>query len=462
MPKIPKKPKPITPSPLSDPKKWKWCKHEVCLEETKKLDGFGSGGNEGQKLMWKIPRLCAVFLEDYCWEHLSEETKANYKTKIEEWVRQRRSLEGANLWRVKLRQAELQEADLRLANLQKVDLQEADLKKASLYGINLEGANLEEAKLQEADLNQAELQNANLVAAKLQEAKLYLANLQNADLGEAELQNAFLREAKLQKTLLGRTNFQNADLSDAKLQEAYLGGTNFQEADLDGAELNGAFLYAVELDGAKRLTWKQLQKREDREWVGKARVGEEKEKSWAGASDAYRRLKNYFHQQGRYADEVKAYYREKLMAKHEAFWQCFKGHQPNLKPRKGLWKRFFPHLWNKITDFFRWFWLWVFWGLTGFGERPQRTITAAFLTVVAFGCLYWLGASIFHLNFPQWLNPQNPLYYFYFSIVTFATLGFGDISPACPQTAVLVTLEVIFGYVFLGLIITIIARKFGR
>jgi len=47
-------------------------------------------------------------------------------------------------------------------------------------------------------------------------------------------------------------------------------------------------------------------------------------------------------------------------------------------------------------------------------------------------------------------------------VVTFATLGFGDIAPACALAQVLVIIEVIMGYVFLGLIITIIARRFGR
>lgn len=61
------------------------------------------------------------------------------------------------------------------------------------------------------------------------------------------------------------------------------------------------------------------------------RVGEESNKKWEYAQDAYRRLKNYFHQQAQYDDEVKAYYREKLMAKsvratHASPLQCFVVH----------------------------------------------------------------------------------------------------------------------------------------
>lgn len=407
-----------------DPKVWKWCKDEECLEQARKLPGFGSGGFKEQELMRKLAVWCAVLGEDYCWKHLSVEAKVIYKAKIEGWASQRHSLEGTNL---------------SLANLHKVNLQEANLKKTSLYGVNLQEANLEEANLQGADLNQAELQNANLAGAKLQNALLYLANLQNANLGEAELQKAFLREAKLQKTRLGRTNFQNADLSDAKLQEAYLGGTNFQNADLEGVELNGAFLYAVELDEAKRLTWNQLKKHEDEEWAGKVRVGEENERNWKDARDAYRRLKNYFHQQGRYDDEVRAYYREKLMAKKAAFAE------------KKRWRGFTLAL-SQV--------------LTGFGEHWWKTALWALGVIGAFWITYWIigaatGHNVFHFSVgssvaPMWLQ------YLYFSVISFATLGFGDIAPKCAGVQILVIFEVIMGYVFLGLIITIIARRFGR
>ena len=48
---------------------------------------------------------------------------------------------------------------------------------------------------------------------------------------------------------------------------------------------------------------------------------------------------------------------------------------------------------------------------------------------------------------------------FYFSIVTFTTLGFGDIVADNAAARVLVTLEVIFGYVMLGGLISIFSNK---
>lgn len=276
-------------------------------------------------------------------------------------------------------------------------------------------------------------------------------NLSNAHLICCNFKGSKFREAVLKNSNLAGAQFQEADLIGADLRDAQLAGSVTQD------NFRGAFLSWVKLDGALNLTWEQIKI-----------VGEEKARDWAGAKNAYLILKNYFHQQGNYKNESKAYYREKLMAEHEAFWNCFRGHQPNSKPTKGEWKHFFPHLWEKIKEFFKWFGLWFFHAFTGFGERWWRTVLWALGVIGFFGGLYWIiGAATLHnafqlsvdsafFNVPYWLQ------YLYFSVVTFATLGFGDIAPACSGVQVLVIFEVIMGYVFLGLIITIIARRFGR
>jgi hypothetical protein len=48
------------------------------------------------------------------------------------------------------------------------------------------------------------------------------------------------------------------------------------------------------------------------------------------------------------------------------------------------------------------------------------------------------------------------------TILSFTTLGFGDIIPKTSTAAMWVTLEVIFGYVMLGGLITIFASKLSR
>ena len=51
---------------------------------------------------------------------------------------------------------------------------------------------------------------------------------------------------------------------------------------------------------------------------------------------------------------------------------------------------------------------------------------------------------------------------FYFSIVNFTALGFGDIVAANWQARLWVAFEVLLGYVMLGGLISIFANKFAR
>ena len=56
----------------------------------------------------------------------------------------------------------------------------------------------------------------------------------------------------------------------------------------------------------------------------------------------------------------------------------------------------------------------------------------------------------------SWLTP------YYFSIVTFTTLGFGDVEPVSAWGEFVVLLEVILGYIGLGGLISILANKVAR
>lgn len=99
----------------------------------------------------------------------------------------------------------------------------------------------------------------------------------------------------------------------------------------------------------------------------------------------------------------------------------------------------------------------------GYGVGIIRAaLTALLLPLVVFPLLYALsipvGGKLEGAN-------MQPLYWalnsIYFSIVTFTTLGYGDISPK-GFAKIIASLEAITGYLVLALIVTIIARKMFR
>jgi hypothetical protein len=56
-------------------------------------------------------------------------------------------------------------------------------------------------------------------------------------------------------------------------------------------------------------------------------------------------------------------------------------------------------------------------------------------------------------------NPSTP---YYFSIVTYTTLGFGDVRPATLAGEIIVSSEVILGYTTLGLLLSVLAQSIAR
>ena len=82
---------------------------------------------------------------------------------------------------------------------------------------------------------------------------------------------------------------------------------------------------------------------------------------------------------------------------------------------------------------------------------------------ILFGTIYYYGFSECFVFTNEQLGQISHWYdYMYYSVVTFTTLGFGDIVPSQPWARFVVALEVVFGYIMLGGLISIFANKLAR
>lgn len=122
------------------------------------------------------------------------------------------------------------------------------------------------------------------------------------------------------------------------------------------------------------------------------------------------------------------------------------------KEKNPLW----AFVWKWSSDYGRSLALWALWSL---------------LIALSFSVVYMPSPTWY----PEWLQETTPQFHqainleanenltfwksFYFSIVTFTTLGFGDVVAANTSARILVTLEVMFGYIMLGGLISIFANK---
>lgn len=130
--------------------------------------------------------------------------------------------------------------------------------------------------------------------------------------------------------------------------------------------------------------------------------------------------------------------------------------------RRGHVRRILFVLWELTSHCGRSLALWAFW---------------AGLVALTFGAIYadynvpaWMPepvASLLVRMDPEFdVSPEErkPTGFtpYYFSIVTFTTLGFGDVTPTSKAGEIWLVVEVLLGYVMLGGLIAIFANKFAR
>lgn len=110
-------------------------------------------------------------------------------------------------------------------------------------------------------------------------------------------------------------------------------------------------------------------------------------------------------------------------------------------------------------------WLCVLKCTSNYGESIWRFVISIILIVFAFAGIYLLPV-IEYKKYPFHEGSYRSLYNIitaiYFSVVTFATLGFGDITPVNITGKLCAIAEVISGYIMFGVLLTLLARKIIR
>jgi len=98
------------------------------------------------------------------------------------------------------------------------------------------------------------------------------------------------------------------------------------------------------------------------------------------------------------------------------------------------------------------------WGLIDYGRSLFRVAAVAFGLVAIYGAILSIFSHIldFKDSANSWFTP------YYFSIVTYTTLGFGDVRPATIVGGIVVTREVILGYTTLSLLLSVLAQSIAR
>jgi hypothetical protein len=264
---------------------------------------------------------------------------------------------------------------------------------------------LEEARFISAHLEDATLNGAHLEKAILKGAYTEGADLNNAYLADANLNQAHLEWAEFGNAHIERASFEYAHLDKAEFDHAYLQGAKFNCAIFKGTILNYS-----EVDEKTEIFMCQIDKETD-----------------------FRNVS---------IDSIRMESGTKQLLKYNI--------------RRMNWEN-----WYKEHKILKWP-VRLFWQMSDYGISTPSIIGWFFGLAFGFAAIYYLFPSLtanLHTTGGRFLNMVRACY---FSVVTMTTLGFGDIyaNKESIMGHILLAIQVIWGYVLLGALITRLAVLF--
>jgi len=287
-----------------------------------------------------------------------------------------------------------------------------------LRKIVLRDSDLMKVDLKNSDLTQADLKNTNFSYSDISNANLIGCNLEGCDLTSVNFENSDLTCAIMRKTRLWHTDLSSANISEADVSEA----------DLWKCQMHLARLWRTELRSVKSLTKQNFAKK----IYGLLTSEKIDERGILSAEESYRTLKQYFTKNGQYRDASWASFKEKTM---EKLW---------LKKNRSI--SYIPMAFMGL--------------LSGYGEKPSRVITSSLAILFIYSAIYYYLDTLV-IRFP---SMQKYLFwdYVYYSIVTFTTLGYGDVVPkAVIGYRLLAGSEAFIGAFMIGLFVFTLSRKYS-
>ncbi len=282
------------------------------------------------------------------------------------------------------------------------------LEKLIKGGHSMEGASLKRANLEGLNL----VCHGQKEGYSLARVDLYRANLRNAhlfhiDLTEASLMKADCREANLHFANLERVNLLGARLEGTKIENVLWGKQLLHE--VKGLEAYKSKRYRESIDFFEQ------------------------------AEEICRNLRKVSEMQGLFELAGHFFYEEMLMRRYQ---------MPKWSFQRGV---------SKLVDVF-----------CGYGERPLRVILFSLGFILLCGVGYFvLGISDsgkmveFDSAVTLMDNMLSLAKVMYFSVVTFTTLGYGDLVPVGPSR-IIAAIEAFAGSFTLALFVVVFVKKMTR
>ncbi len=265
------------------------------------------------------------------------------------------------------------------------------------------------------DLARTDLEDVNLVNHGSHEGH----KLHNADLYRANMRYAHCFRVDFSGSSLMKTDLRNANLHCANLTDCNLLGTMLQ-----GAQLEHVIWGEMALQERQAMAATDIPQR--MEYLQQA-------------EEVYRNLRKSTEAEGLFESAGHFFQREMVMRRLQ---------MPRYSFARGV---------SKIVDLF-----------CGYGERPGRVVGFSLIVIFTFSLLYFLtglnasGATLgYAADAGALVNLKTFFSSLYFSVVTFTTLGYGDLAPLGAARA-LAAIEAFVGSFTLALFVVVFVKKMTR
>jgi hypothetical protein len=265
------------------------------------------------------------------------------------------------------------------------------------------------------NLSQANLENINLVNSGHHEGY----KLHNCDFYKTNLAHSHCFKVDFSGSSLMKANFEGANLHFANFQNCNLLGTNFEHARLENVIWDKDIIQEKKANITKNL--------------------EEKIDLYQQSEEIYRNLRRTCEFDGLF--ETAGWFFQKEMKMRRKQMPLFSS------------KRFI----SKLVEF-----------SCGYGERPLRIVVLSALVILLFTCIFFITGLTYSneviqisMESSMQKNISDLLNTLYFSVVTFTTLGYGDILPL-GISKLFAGIEALLGGFILALFVVVFVKKMTR